>query len=238
MPEHHLQRAGRTGTRRQTSRARGVPVLRRGPCRDVRRARRLDAVARRRLPVHGARPRHRTGRHDGAAASFPGRRQRVLASVGDGAALGGCTRHLPAHLSRRARRGPCRRVHAARPTVPAFGLLLAATGRAQPRRTTPSRAQSRRRHRGGPATAGPRAQRAGVPSPGRAAGITRSSASPACRRPAATSEKRWRWSTSTPRRGWRGRMPAATARWSSKKARSRCGACGWCTRPAMRTSRR
>ena len=53
-----------------------------------------------------------------------------------------------------------------------------------------------------------------------------------------TSEKRWRWSTSTPRPGWRGRMPAAPARWSSRKARSRCGACGWCTRPAMRTSRR
>ena len=59
-----------------------------------------------------------------------------------------------------------------------------------------------------------------------------------CRRHAPTSEKRWRWSTSTPRRGWRGRMRAATARWSSRKARSRCGACGWCTRPAMRTSRR
>jgi hypothetical protein len=33
-------------------------------------------------------------------------------------------------------------------------------------------------------------------------------------------------------------MPAAMARWSSRKARYRCGACGWCTRPATRTSRR
>ena len=37
------------------------------------------------------------------------------------------------------------------------------------------------------------------------------SASPACRRRAATSEKRWRWSTSTLRRGWPGRSRAATS---------------------------
>ncbi len=60
----------------------------------------------------------------------------------------------------------------------------------------------------------------------------------ACRRRAATSEKRWRWSTSTPRRGWRGRTPGAAARWSSRKVSSRCGACGWCTRPATPTSHR
>ena len=65
-----------------------------------------------------------------------------------------------------------------------------------------------------------------------------SSAWPACRRRAATSEKRWRCSTSTPRRGWRGRMPGAAARWSSRRVRSRCGACGWCTPPATRTSHR
>ena len=50
-----------------------VPVFRRGPCRDVRRAGRLDAVPRRRLPLHGAGPRDRTGRHDGAAAAVPRR---------------------------------------------------------------------------------------------------------------------------------------------------------------------
>ena len=32
---------------------------------------------------------------------------------------------------------------------------------------------------------------------------------PVCRRPAATSERRWRCSTSTPRRGWRGRTPGS-----------------------------
>ena len=50
-----------------------VSVVRRGPCRDVRRAGGLDAVPRRRLPVHGAGPRDRTGRHDGAAAAVPRR---------------------------------------------------------------------------------------------------------------------------------------------------------------------
>ena len=165
-----------------------VPVVRRGPRRDVRRTGRLDAVPRRRLPVHGAGPRDRTRRHDGAAAAVPGRRQRVLAGVGDGAALRGCARHLPAHLSRRARRGPRRRVHAAGPAVPALGLLLAATGRAQPRRTAPPGAQPGRRHRGGPAAAGPGAQRAGVPSPGRAAGVARA----APRRPAEDLQRRRR----------------------------------------------
>ena len=59
------------------------------------------------------------------------------------------------------------------------------------------RAQPGRCHRRSPAAARPGAQRAGVPSARRAAGSTSSSASPACRRRAARSEKRWRWSTST-----------------------------------------
>ena len=42
-----------------------------GRAGDVRRAGRLDAEPRRRLPVHGAGPRHRTRRHDGAAACCP-----------------------------------------------------------------------------------------------------------------------------------------------------------------------
>ena len=64
------------------------------------------------------------------------------------------------------------------------------------------------------------------------------SASPALQKTCSTSEKRWRWSTFIPHPGWRGRTQAVTARWSSRKVKSRCGACGWCTRPAMRTSRR
>jgi len=37
--------------------------------------------------------------------------------------------------------------------------------------------------------------------------------SPTFKQRARTSEKRWRWSTSTRHRGWRGRMPGAAARW-------------------------
>ena len=46
-----------------------------------------------------------------------------------------------------------------------------------------------------------------------------SNASPVCRRRALTSEKRWRWSTSTPHRGSRGRMRDMPP-WSSRKAKS------------------
>ena len=45
---------------------------RRGPRRDVRRAGRLDAVPRRRLPVHGAGSRDRTRRHDRCGCCCPG----------------------------------------------------------------------------------------------------------------------------------------------------------------------
>src|SRR5690348_13182788 len=41
-----------------------------------------------------------------------------------------------------------------------------------------------------------------------------------CRRPAMTSEKRWRCSTSTPPRGWRGTTQGTTGRWSSRKGNS------------------
>ena len=50
-----------------------VPVFRRRPRGDVRRAGGLDTVPRRRLPVHVVGPRTRTGGHDRAAASVPGR---------------------------------------------------------------------------------------------------------------------------------------------------------------------
>ena len=68
----------------------------------------------------------------------------LLSRVGDSAsspawvtraALGGRARHLSAHLPRCAGRQPGGRIHAAGPALPAVGLLLAAVGRAQPRRT-------------------------------------------------------------------------------------------------------
>ena len=64
-----------------------------------------------------------------------------------------------------------------------------------------------------------------------------SSGSRDCRRPAMTSEKHWRCSTSTPPRGSRGTTRATTVLWSSRKAKSRCGGCGWCTPRATPTSR-
>ncbi len=134
VPQHHLQRARRTRTRRQTPWPTRVPVVHRRPRGDVRRAGRLDASPRRRVPLHGAGPRDRAGRHDGAAAAVPGRRQRVVAGMGDAAALRGRARHLPAHLPRCAGRGPGGRVHVAGPTFPAVDLLLAEVGRTQPRR--------------------------------------------------------------------------------------------------------
>ncbi len=60
----------------------------------------------------------------------------------------------------------------------------------------------------------------GVPSARRAARIARGSGSARCRPPAPTSEKPWRRSTSTPRRGWRGPTRDVPGRWSSRKARS------------------
>ena len=85
-------------------------------------------------------------------------------------------RHLPAHLPRRARRRPGGRVHAARPALPAVDLLLAAAGRAQPRRTAQPAAQPARRNRRGAAAARPGPQRTGIPAPGRVAGIARAAA--------------------------------------------------------------
>ncbi len=146
VPQHHLQRARRTRTRGPAARPARVLLLRRGPGRDVRRAGRLDAVPRRRLPVPGARPGHRARRHDGAPAAVPGRRQRILAGLGDGAAAAG------AHDTYlRTYRG----VLDANRVVefmlldrlfPRSVVLFAALGRAQPRRTDrQSPAQPRRR---------------------------------------------------------------------------------------------
>ena len=57
------------------------------------------------------------------------------------------------------------------PAFPAVDLLLAAVGRAQPRRAAEPAAQPARRHRGGAAAAWPGPQRAGVPASRCAAGI-------------------------------------------------------------------
>ena len=95
----------------------------------------------------------------------------LLSRVGDSAsspawvtraALGGRARHLPAYLPRCTRRGPGGRVHAARPAVPAFGVLLAETGRTQSRRVVAQPAQPGRRHRRSAAVARTGPQRIGV----------------------------------------------------------------------------
>src|SRR5574337_1492 len=171
MPEHHLQRAGRAGTRRTTLRAARISVLHQGPRRDVRRAGRLDAGARRRLPLHDGGPGRRARRHDGAVAADPGGRQRVIAGLGHPAAVGRCARHLPAHPPRGVGRQPGGGVHAAGPLVPPRGVLLAAAGRTKCRRVIARTARSGRRHRGSTAAARPGPQRTGIRRTGRVAGV-------------------------------------------------------------------
>ena len=71
VPQYHLQRVGRAGTRRQTPWAARVPVVRGGSRGDVRRPGRLHPVPGRRIPIHGVGQGDRTRRHDGAAAAVP-----------------------------------------------------------------------------------------------------------------------------------------------------------------------
>ncbi len=89
VSQHHLPCPRRTRARRETPWAARVFVLHRGARGNVRRPGRFDALPRRRVPLHGAGPRYRACRHDGAAVAVAGGGQRVVAGVGDAAALRG-----------------------------------------------------------------------------------------------------------------------------------------------------
>ena len=153
----------------------------------------------------------------GADAAVPCGRPPVLAGVGDGAALRGRARHLPAHIPRRARRQPGGRVHPAGPAVSAVGVPRAAgrRSRAWPTSTTgpSSRVGPARR---GAAAARQGAQRTRVPAARRAARGSAGSARGAAGDLPRASAKPSRCSISTPRRGWRGPTHGSAAKPSWK----------------------
>jgi len=173
------------------------------------------------VPLHGPRPGDRTRRHDRAAlCSRASAGQRLVAGVGDGVALGGCARHYL-----RTYRGVARRRTVSSSSccldrlLPALGDVLAAAGRAQ----------SRGMHNGAHNRIGATDEAQRLLGRARSelefcgqgcVGVSGGAPRRAAGRPAPKSEKRWRWSTFTPPRGWRGRTPVAMGRWSSKRARS------------------
>ena len=147
-----------------------------------------------------------TRRHDRATAASARRGQRLVAGLGDGAAIGGCARHLSADLSGVLDAGRVVEfmlLDRLFPRSVMYSLRLAEHSLDE----LHNRAlQPHRRHRRGAAAAGRARSELEFLPPGVLLEPWKS-ALPACRRPVPMSEKHWRWSTFTPPRGWRGRTP-------------------------------
>ncbi len=146
-------------------------------------SRRVDAVARRRLALPGARAQSRACRHDRAAAVGSTADGRSTGHLGHRALGVRRLRGLPAHVRRHGRPQSRRAVLGARPVVPALGAALAVNRRTVPGRTQ-SAARARARRRPGASRGRPSAHHARVRRCRRPHSRPESSTWYRCKRPA------------------------------------------------------